>query len=615
MNIFAIAWDMPDMDLARIHAELRRLTSVYPSLDTGTLWKYESRDGLVQAASICNSPESVFPRKYVSQSTHEATFYCGLPVDPENFCTAHDAGDLAAHWDRVTDRLEGTYSMVRLSESPTKVEIQTDLLGGEAVYYLRQGHAWLISNSVLLIERLTNYRALDPVGISMYLSLGHALKDRTLREEIRVMPDAQRWTWLTESETPKMASYYPLASLAKLPRQELSDNYISDLAGQLQKPLKTLAGHFDSLICPLTGGKDSRVIAALLVNAEVAAKYFTYGDPGGDDAKFAENIANKFGLPYEIKRIDEDDVIRTWEEKCLQTVRSTDGMRSLYLLAGMSKSQPISNSGRDIYLWGACGEVARSFYGNLPFLKREISTDDIKEFLNKSGPGDSFGLVKIEAINRAKACRDQCVDECADQGILPVDIPDIYGNHFVDGRRLSNNGRGLAGVRDTYTPYASRAFLEATFSLSALKRYTEPLHFRLIERLAPAMHSMPFAKTGWRLQSPVLNLMHMRTIRKAKHFNRRLQNTLSAIRNPEPLYFYQDSMFHRLNWFESKRSRIREIALDSASASVWDFVNRDRFEQITSVGMEPAIRSQNLQLLFHITTLLYYECDEQRDTR
>ncbi|MGI9203295.1 MAG: hypothetical protein ACR2Q3_04770, partial [Woeseiaceae bacterium] len=77
-------------------------------------------------------------------------------------------------------------------------------------------------------------------------------------------------------------------------------------------------------------------------------------------------------------------------------------------------------------------------------------------------------------------------------------------------------------------------------------------------------------------------------------------------------YSSVDSMFSRLDWFEDKRSYLRQFALDSTSSSVWDFVDRQQFEQITSTETSSAVRSHNLKLLFAVVTLLYYESDSGR---
>jgi hypothetical protein len=217
-------------------------------------------------------------------------------------------------------------------------------------------------------------------------------------------------------------------------------------------------------------------------------------------------------------------------------------------------------------------------------------------------------------MTQAKAWQDKFFDYCADQGIRPIDIPDIYGNHVVDGRRLGNNGRALAGTRDTYTPYATRAFLEAAFSIRSLKRYTEPLHFGLTRHLAPELHRMPLAKNSWRNQNEILNLVQMRTKRKARQVNKRLQKKLNKIWQSKHAYSYKDSMFNRLGWFESKREHILELATDSRCSTIWNFVERDKFEKIMSPETHRSIRSQNLQLLFHIATLAYYESDSERQS-
>jgi len=281
-------------------------------------------------------------------------------------------------------------------------------------------------------------------------------------------------------------------------------------------------------------------------------------------------------------------------------------------MAGLSKSKPLNGNKRDIYLWGACGEVARSFFGNLPFLRPGLTVEDINGYLKASGPENSSGLISPESISRAKAWRERYFDECADQGIRPIDIPDLYGNHAVDGRRLGNNGRALAGTRDTYTPFATRAFLEAAFSIRSLQRYTEPLHYNLTKHLVPQLHAMPLANNAWRAQNQMLNLLRMRVARKARQIHRRTRHLQGLFYSSEPEYRYRDSMFNRLNWLESKRHHILELSKESACLPVWNFVRRDRFEKIMSAHTHRSVRSRDLQLLFHIATLLYYESDAER---
>jgi hypothetical protein len=207
---------------------------------------------------------------------------------------------------------------------------------------------------------------------------------------------------------------------------------------------------------------------------------------------------------------------------------------------------------------------------------------------------------------------EQSVSDCVEQGINVRDIPDIFGTFVIDGRRLGNNGRALAGYRDTFTPYATRAFLKATFSLSPLQRYTEPLHFGLVRHLAPDLHKIELAKDEWYQQNALLRYVGMGVSLRMDRYSRGIRRRTQRFDRSKSRYSYDDSTFHRVAWFESQRSKIRELALDSAASPVWEFIVKDRFEKIMSDKESPIVRSRCLKLLFHIATLVYYQCDTER---
>jgi hypothetical protein len=60
---------------------------------------------------------------------------------------------------------------------------------------------------------------------------------------------------------------------------------------------------------------------------------------------------------------------------------------------------------------------------------------------------------------------------------------------------------------------------------------------------------------------------------------------------------------------------LREVCLDQENSLIWDLVDRTMFEQITSSSTEANVRSYFLKALYHITTLFYYEADEQEYLR
>ena len=98
---------------------------------------HQSTDGAIIVSSIHSAGRGTAPRRYISQRHDSITIFSGLPIDPDDLCEAHNARSLTNHWESVKHRLEGTYAVLRSTNDPERLEIQTDILGGEPIYYTR----------------------------------------------------------------------------------------------------------------------------------------------------------------------------------------------------------------------------------------------------------------------------------------------------------------------------------------------------------------------------------------------------------------------------------------------------------------------------------------------
>jgi len=380
----------------------------------------------------------------------------------------------------------------------------------------------------------------------------------------------------------------------------------------MTKLCRHLCESFDNIKCSLTGGRDSRLIAAILIGAGIKASYYTYGDPEGMDIKIASQIANDFDLPYEVTSITMADVIRKWDEACWQSVRQTDGMRSLILVAGILQSSIQDDSHKDVVLWGAGGEIARCFYAKPHVFLGKFDATDAQRLLLKKRNSDFGGLVRKQGtvLVRDYICR--YVMQCLDDGFDPKDIPDVFGMYQGDGRRVGNNARALMSIRDVFSLYCSRAFVEATFAMPTLQRYSESLHFNLMKLLAPKMLNIPFEKKTWPLQNARLNLLY-------SYGALRFKSGLRRIRLYNPAKQKQRARKNVVNapfsWFETKREHMRAICLDQKNSSIWDFVDRAIYEKLTSSRTAQEERIRCLKTLFNISTLFYYENDSNRQSK
>jgi asparagine synthase (glutamine-hydrolysing) len=508
------------------------------------------------------------------------------------------------------------YCIVRITDNPSQLELLTDIIGMEQVFYFHKDGLWLISNSVYLIERIIGHVALDPLGISLFLSIGWVGDDRTLLSNIRVIPGGQLWTWKEGDNEPNRQSYYKPSRLARQPCKKLTSSYFQRLADDLTRSMRILSQSFDNIICALTGGRDTRLVASLLIHAGLKAQYYTFGEQSGTDAKIAKQIAETFDLSYKLICITASDVIRNWDKIWQQVILQSDGMGTIDLIPAVLANPSLCSDRLCVDLGGTGGEVARGGIDDTPDFKLLFNRYDIagmQNYLVKKWVSDSSGFIRREGIELGRDYIDRFVAQYLDEGFAPVDIPNVFFLYSRVRRKRGTNKRVQMQFQDFFSPCISRAYIEAAFAMSALQRYSEPLHYNLI-RLLPELHRLPFDKYPWFYQIPVMNLIYFYYKDKIlSRVRQRISNTLTSGHKSKKLSIKPHTatdMFDHMSWFEAKREQVREFCLDKNDSLIWNFVNRSVFEKITSPATDPAELSQYkfyIPLFFKIETLFHYE--------
>jgi asparagine synthase (glutamine-hydrolysing) len=609
MNLFVIGWNLPKERHPMALAELHRMTEVYPQLDPETLWHHSSPCGTIFTAWMHTADQAATPRRYVASSDAQIVFYSGLPVNPSGDYPAHRAEALSAHWDQLTENLEGQYFIARAAKDPLRLELIIDILSLEQVFYLHQGDMWLVSNSVYLIERISKPSALDPLGVSLFLSIGWAGADRTLRRDIRVIPGGQHWAWQEGDTEPRQHSYFAPSKLARQPRRALTPSYLEQLADDLMQPCHSLSQSFGKIRCPLTGGRDSRLLAALLIYAGLPAQYYTVGDPSSADVKIGTLVAKTCNLSHQVITIMASDVVKKWDEVCWRYVRQNDGMSSLWEIATVLNVAPRIDR-LNLGLWGVGGAIAKYSYGEPHLFLGKHDVAGVQRFLAEKLIRDGGGLIRQEGVALARDYVHRFVVQCVDDGFAPIDAPDVFQTYQRVGRWSGDNARRVMMVSDFFSPYCSRPFVEAAFAMPALQRYTQPLHYNLIRLLATELHSLPFDKEPWRSQQPTVNLLRLYGASTLRNARRRISSALRCLKPKKSSK--RSTAFDRAAWFEAKHEQVREICLDQSNSLLWSFVDRPTFERIMSPTTDPAERSRHRAKLYSIATLFYYEADHQR---
>jgi len=615
MNLFILAWNPPDGLLPSALAELRHMAEVYPQLDPTTLWHYNNEDEMAFAASMHTAEHAATPRRYVFRSHGHVTFYDGCLIDRVGGFQAHNAEALSSQWAQLPEALEGRFVAVRITRQPSCLELLIDPLGMAQVYYLHQGNVWLISNSVRLLMNLSKTRVLDPLGVSLLLTLGWAGADRTLQREIHVIPGGQRWIWQPGQREPRREVYFDPSMLARRRQRALTRAEYERLGEELMHICSTLAQSYGELQCPLTGGRDSRLMAALLIRGGIKAKYHTFGPADNPDIPIGAQIAQAFDLPYKARIRTAEDNIKLSDAAIWRFIQQNDGMAKLETIFALRNypslgEYPFYSDRLSVTLAGTGGEIARGYYSHPKLFLGRHGVKDLQRSLTGRVVRGYDGLVRWEALALAQAYVQRYVEQAIEVGVAPLDVPDLFYVSERVRRWAGSLHRIVMPIFDPVSPFCTRPFVEAAFRLPAWHRYTEPIHYQLMQLLVPELQRIPFDKP-WRSQRPVMNIVRwigQQGMRKASEPIRRVwrrQPSGEAARVPA----VKSPSWREVEWggwLETQYPRWRELCLDQAESALWSFVNRPLFERITSPAATPAERRRCLQGLYNVATLFYY---------
>ena len=606
MNLYIVGWKFPSDRIPKAVAELSRMIEIYPQLDPATLWHYQSPSGTLFIASMHTSNEAAAPRRYVYQNEDEVAFYSGLPIDPDGTYPAHRAKELSAHWSRLAENLEGHFVLFRADKKTESLELVTDFIGFEQVYYRKKEGMWLISNSVGLIERISAPSALDPLGVSLFLSTGTVSDHRTLRSDIRGIPGGQHWTWKKGGTDPNKTSYFSPSSLARDAYVQLTQAFIRELSDEMLQLCRSLNKNFDQITCSLTGGRDSRLLAALLIHAGIPAQFYTSGAPTSADVKTASLITKTLDLPHTVDQISSEDVLEDWDNLCERFVLQNDGLVSLWQVADVLR-QKESIDHLDLFFWGAGGEIGRGYDSHPDLFFSKGTAEQVTAYLTKKRVHSRGGLITEEATSLAKDYVGRFVRKYTEAGFTPLDIPDL--SQLLEGNInwFSNTSRNSVMMADLFSPFYSRSFVNAVYALSPKQRYTEPLHYAIIRNLVPELHRLPFEKEPWRPQQPTINLLYMYAATKLGEFS---EGAPTALRNVKRWIAPRQKkvpVFDKISWLEIKLKQLREMCLDQRESSLWDYVDRPIFERVSASVTNPEVTHKQKLKLYSIATVFYYE--------
>lgn len=386
------------------------------------------------------------------------------------------------------------------------VSIETDPLGYYPLFVHHEGGLLCAGNRVeqvaAVVESLGG-RAERDLSVHAWFTLqGSAVGFPSARAGISLLPLGARIEVDARNR----------ASLPRRPARDIlySDRPLAELAdeaaGEILGNLRALAaGDFDHRVCDLTGGIDSRLVAAAVLHegVEDAFLFHTIGSHPNPDANVAALIRQRFGLRRGTGIHPVSDVRRTPLEWLRTTVGETSGLMSTFFRVAPSAPEP----SRHLWIGGGSGELLREFWpsggGEAPpsrgvlarLLRRPAPVAPSPLAANVESVRRRARLLSAERREAAAAAMERFAAESLAEGVAPEHV----GDHLY----LASRARYHFGLfwatspRARFHPLYSPAAVRAAHAMPNEDKAAGRLALELMRRFRPELIDLPFANKRW----------------------------------------------------------------------------------------------------------------------
>jgi asparagine synthase (glutamine-hydrolysing) len=559
MHVFAVAVDIPDLTPERLSAALAHGAREF-RLDLSTSWNTKSRTGKILAAGVHHG-KAGRPRRYLASTSGMVTLFDGLPVDPDGQHAAYDAYVLAAGWDSWADRLEGQFAAAQIDLESEHAEIRLDSFGLVPVFVARKNGGALASTSIRVIQSLLGLEAPDAIGVSALMGTGSIL-DRTLVEGI--VPLEGGAVHRLGGGLIATRSIFGPDSIAKGPGKTLS---VSELATQMTRLTVSATRDVEPVQCPITAGRDSRVLVALLLAGGVNADFYTAGRSGDPDVDISVDLARCFGLPHRVIVPGGRETPIDGVEAAARYIEQNEGLSTLLQL--VDYIELIDTSPQiGLKLWGAGGEVGRCgglavAIANLPVAGRFPGLQ--RWALGKSFTGHGLDYMTHRGVALLNGHLDRFFEERSNEGWMTKELTESLFA-FAGPGWGQGDPRRAAGVDDLFSPFRSRLFTEYCLALTPAERYVEAPHHRLLTQLSPMLREFPYE---FPFPEPRPTLASGKAMREICLLVQRRFGLVSRAKTAGGGEWFMPA------WIEDNIDVLRDL-FEPADSPLWEWIARER---------------------------------------
>ena len=196
--------------------------------------------------------------------------------------------------------LNGLYVAVIWDKKARRLHIVNDRYGFRKLYYWNAGNKFVFASEYKAISWFPDFpKKIDEFAFANLMTFGYVLDDRTLFEDIKLLPPAS--IAIVQNGNFSIRKYWDYSFYEEGDPRLSEDEYIDALAEKLTTAVQKRVNGVNRLALPLSGGLDSRTMAAVLyrLNSVDYIKAYSHGHRHCYDVRFGRQIAKKLGYQHE----------------------------------------------------------------------------------------------------------------------------------------------------------------------------------------------------------------------------------------------------------------------------------------------------------------------------
>jgi hypothetical protein len=344
-------------------------------------------------------------------------------------------------------------------------------------------------------------------GIRHFLMLGTVIGETTLWQDVKRVPPATVLE-LTPNGI-KQRTYWSFSfdqATASLPLDESVDCVVDVMSQTMQRSL----AREGKVWLSLTGGLDSRTLAAMAQYSDLPFKSYCHGPPDSKDVRIASLISQQMGWDYEYYSLSQD-----WGYErprwLSQVLGLTDAHLDVFKRSWIVREQMLKAQQYAVSLWGFGGETHRGFFWKQEFLSTGTTSKvDYDRLLDYRIMSRMENPVLRDATRWAGTVREVLKTQLQEIGEQHTNWPNTVKLDLI-GQALEHASSGAAistvlGLQRILAPFEYKDALACVLSISHRWRTHSRLFRLILERVDPVLADIEMADGGPAAPMRVSNL-------------------------------------------------------------------------------------------------------------